>query len=111
MGCRQSRSRCPAVYRGGVSRWRWLAGWDEISLGVLPTLDALGLRPRMAPDGLSVESSLLCLASEWGGEVLWKVCLVIWSLTLQLLGTEKQSADSLAVRLAARAGCSVDTAV
>lgn len=39
-----------------------------------------------------------------GGEVLGKVCLVIWSCMLQLLGTEKQSADSLEMRLAAGAG-------
>ena len=39
-----------------------------------------------------------------GGEVLGKVCLVIWSCMLQLLGAEKQSADSLEVRLAAGAG-------
>ena len=40
----------------------------------------------------------------WGGDVLEKLCLVIWSSALQLLGTERQSADSLETRRAARAG-------
>lgn len=77
-----------------------LEGEDLISSGNFPsppTLDALGPGPHLNPDS---QCGILVLSGPdaGGGEVLGKVCLVIWSFSLQLLGTEKQSADSLEMR-------------
>lgn len=90
---------CPAsplqVWRSGSRHFRGEMGLVKIRSLLMfplsPTVDAQGLRPRLHPDSQ-------CGILSWPRPpwVEWRcwgkyVCLVIWSFTLQLLGTERSS--------------------